>query len=442
MKGSLASSPAIPVTVTTLLLIFLASAILFLLMPYLGYLIWRFWRGLDDLKRKDRFAIKNDFIKTAAQILGGAFFLFGLYFTWQNLILTQEKYRADSFIAQEKQTTDLFTKAIEQLGSDKLEVRLGGIYALERIARDSEKDHWPIMEVLTAYVRENAAWPPETLEEAKKKRPWAKARFRIPSLSKEMNTADQKNVKPDPDIQAILTIIGRRARTFRKGENQRLDLRNTDLRGADLQGAHLEGANLSEAHMERTNLCEAHLEKANLLSAHLEWSELREAGLEGAFLGATYLHFANLQEADLRMVEGLKVEQVRPARNWVLSYLPTDISEKLGLPPDHNQRLAKKKLSNYNLSGMDLRGANFLKINLQLANISGANLSTAVFISSNLSNANLANANLEAWFYDTFLYDVKGLTREQLSVAVMDEETRKTLPDYLREPQPEKPEPK
>ncbi len=37
-----------------------------------------------------------------------------------------------------------------------LEVRLGGIYALERIARDSPKDHWTIMEVLTAYVRENS----------------------------------------------------------------------------------------------------------------------------------------------------------------------------------------------------------------------------------------------------------------------------------------------
>ena len=35
-------------------------------------------------------------------------------------------------------------------------IRLGGIYALERIARDSEKDHGPIMEVLTAYVREKA----------------------------------------------------------------------------------------------------------------------------------------------------------------------------------------------------------------------------------------------------------------------------------------------
>ena len=37
-----------------------------------------------------------------------------------------------------------------------LEVRLGAIYALERIAQDSERDHIPIMETLCAYIRENA----------------------------------------------------------------------------------------------------------------------------------------------------------------------------------------------------------------------------------------------------------------------------------------------
>src|SRR5205085_43814 len=97
--------------------------------------------------------------------LGGMVVLVGVYFTWQQLITTQEG-----------QITDRFTKAIDQLGksdspsSDEpetkkgltpsreslLAVRLGGIYALERIARDSPRDHWQIMEVLTAYVRQNA----------------------------------------------------------------------------------------------------------------------------------------------------------------------------------------------------------------------------------------------------------------------------------------------
>jgi hypothetical protein len=76
------------------------------------------------------------------------------------------------------------------------------------------------MEVLTAYVRQHAAWKKEPQEEKQE------GQFKPPA----------------PDIQAILTVLGRRARTFERGEDQRLDLRATDLRGANLAGAHLEGA--------------------------------------------------------------------------------------------------------------------------------------------------------------------------------------------------------
>jgi hypothetical protein len=54
------------------------------------------------------------------------------------------------------QITDRFGKAVGQLGSAELDVRLGGIYALERIARDSADDHPQVMEVLTAFVRVHA----------------------------------------------------------------------------------------------------------------------------------------------------------------------------------------------------------------------------------------------------------------------------------------------
>ena len=65
-------------------------------------------------------------------------------------------------VAQEQQITERFTRAIEQLGNEQsMSMRLGGIYALERIAKDSERDHWQVMEVLTAYVRENARWEGE-----------------------------------------------------------------------------------------------------------------------------------------------------------------------------------------------------------------------------------------------------------------------------------------
>jgi len=138
MKEWLAS---LPKSRKIVLICLISLAVLFLF--YIFYQTWEYWASLGRIKAdtKDQFMAKNDFIKTVAQVLGGAFFLFTIYFTYQNLLVsqkslreTQEKNRDDLDIARDKQTTELYVKAIEQLGSDKLEVRLGGIYALERIA--------------------------------------------------------------------------------------------------------------------------------------------------------------------------------------------------------------------------------------------------------------------------------------------------------------------
>src|SRR5271156_4424128 len=83
--------------------------------------------------------------------LGAGLFAAGaLVFTARNFTLSREG-----------QVTDRYTNAITQLGSDKLDVRIGGIYALERIARDSARDHPIVMEVLSAFIREHSLeqWP-------------------------------------------------------------------------------------------------------------------------------------------------------------------------------------------------------------------------------------------------------------------------------------------
>jgi hypothetical protein len=65
-------------------------------------------------------------------------------------------------VNREGQITERFTRAIDQLGNDKgqLDVTLGGLYALERIAKDSPADRATIAEVLTAYVRGHAPGHP------------------------------------------------------------------------------------------------------------------------------------------------------------------------------------------------------------------------------------------------------------------------------------------
>jgi uncharacterized protein YjbI with pentapeptide repeats len=351
----------------------------------------------DDLGAKDRVGLQIEFIKTAAQILGGAFFLFGLYFTYQNLVLNQEKNRADMFIAQEKHTTDLYTKAIEQLGSDKMEVRLGGIYALERIARDSEKDHGPIMEVLTAYVREKAPWPPKRLNAAKE--PPA-ASGKPASGLKKPTTKPAPEVKPPTDIQAILTVLGHRTRIYKKAGDQRLDLRRTDLRGADLHAAHLEGAGLDRAHLER----------ALLWDAHLQGAHLREAHLEGADLDGAHLERADLQEAHLE-------------RAHLKAYLDMADLRRAYL---QGADLKEAYLEIAYLSRAYLQGAFLAKASLWKAYLDGAHLEGADLYRANLEGADLRGAT--------------GLTQKQIDSAFIDKKT--TLPDHLKKAAPEKAKPK
>ena len=108
------------------------------------------------------------------------------------------------WLSRTGQVTDRYIRAIEQLGSDKLDVRIGGIYALERVAWDSARDHPTVMEVLTAFIREHSRepWPPSGPDGAEPER------------------------MPRPDVQAAATVVRRR--------NTGRDWRPVDLTGADL----------------------------------------------------------------------------------------------------------------------------------------------------------------------------------------------------------------
>jgi hypothetical protein len=60
---------------------------------------------------------------------------------------------ANAHDAAERRITELYAKAVEQLGSDKAPVRLGGLHALERLAHDNISHRGTIVDVLCAYLR-------------------------------------------------------------------------------------------------------------------------------------------------------------------------------------------------------------------------------------------------------------------------------------------------
>ena len=130
-------------------------------------------------------------------------------------------------------------------------MRLGSVYALERIARDSRKDHATVMEVLAAFVRERSREEWLTVE------PESEVPYRTTR----------------PDVQAAVTVIGR------NGPHSTIDLRRAVLPWANLGGAHLRGAYLDKANLDHANLTGADLRGASV-AIQPEW---RHAGSVAGF---------------------------------------------------------------------------------------------------------------------------------------------------------------
>lgn len=189
-------------------------------------------------------------------------------------------------VTQESQIYEHFNRAVDQLGNERLEIRLGGIYALERIADGSEKDYWPIMKILAAYIRE-------------------KSPVKRGNTENKDSEEQEKDKELPTDIQVILEVICKREHTF----NEKLDLRNVNIRKArlfkahiecaDLSGADIWGADLAEAHLKSAQLYKTHLEDATLVAAHLENTDMVEAHLERAYLQGSDLKDATLMNAHL-----------------------------------------------------------------------------------------------------------------------------------------------
>lgn len=151
---------------------------------------------------------KKNTLEVYFKVLGATVILLGVYFTWQELRTSREAL----LTTQEGQITERFTRAIDQLGkadqetsNDKhgkdgqvkkennLAIRLGGIYALERIGKNSRTDYWTVMEVLTAYIRQNSPW------------------------RSEIESVQTPTFDLQADTQAILTVIGRREFKYQDG---------------------------------------------------------------------------------------------------------------------------------------------------------------------------------------------------------------------------------
>ena len=355
-----------------------------------------------------------------AGLLGAPFVIWG----------TVLKHRTVGF-QKEGHLTDRISKAVEQLGAEKtvkrdgseetvpnIEVRIGGILSLERIAQDSTaydhgRDHVRCMEILCAYIRENAPasgamdhsfgeWEPlkddATAEERAAHLEKRKARFGSNSLESQVYKWTRKLPEPRADIALALRVLGRRTAAQRQAEarwgkyaspNVELvfDLPCPSLPDAaddrattadeltsyqaklrewktkidayagyrlDLRKTNLQRADLSDLILSGAKLQEARMEGANLFRVRMEGASLWRARLEGAGLWQARLQGADLWQA---LMEGANFMQAGME------------GADLGLA-----RLEGASLSRARVEGADLRQARMEGANLYEASFVGASL--------------------------------------------------------------------
>jgi hypothetical protein len=218
-----------------------------------------------QLAPQDRVKAINDARVTMLQTVGGLAVLLGVYATWRRLLINEEELR----VTRDGQVTERFGRAIEHIGNEKVDVRIGGIYALERIARNSIRDRDAIISTLSAFIRTHATRPADEPE----------------------GEAAESLAMRASDIQTAITVLGRMPRA---GTEERVRVPNTDLRRSRLWQL-----NLDQALMGGIDLRGARLWDASLVAADLGHADLRDADLSRARLEDTWLVGADLRGARL-----------------------------------------------------------------------------------------------------------------------------------------------
>jgi uncharacterized protein YjbI with pentapeptide repeats len=409
---------------------------------------------VSRVTKVDTPSLVNEYRDTLVQIIGGTALVLGLIIGWRRISVAEEKVNeiqeaADQWIqfiqddteqrlqiaqesmknllqtAQEQadnkfktvqetnkrliqiserqQLSERFARSIEQLSDAKLSVRLGAIYTLERIARVSPSDHWPIMELLSAYIREQA-----------------------PSVQQSGSSSNQSlAVSPSSDVatdvQAILTVLGRRK--IEERELGALDLAHTNLNQAMLSRARFSAANFTQAllvgsEIIDTNFVGANLSQANLAQANLTGANLRDAVLfEANFAGA------NLREADFSNALIFRAN-LSTAFAGSANFSNSNLRET---------NLRDAVLINANLTATRLCQADLRDTLLSESILTNADLADADLSGAKLNNANLKNTRLKGTkLHGADLSRVTGLTEAQLEDASWSKTT--SFPDYIHLP--------
>ena len=186
--------------------------------------------------------------------------------------------------AESRRITDLYTKAADQLGSDKAPVRLAGLYALERLAQDNAHQRLTIVNVLCAYLRmpyqlpgaaPNADAPTEAHREHRQREQERQVRITAQRILAAHLRPGEGSRPSDCDVLAVLDL---------------------DLTGATLIDFTLAHCHLRSAQFDGTRFAGNATFRGTQFADQAQFSGAKFADAD--FEGATFLRGAQLTRAE------------------------------------------------------------------------------------------------------------------------------------------------
>ena len=158
--------------------------------------------------------------------------------------LQVESSQRQTEIAQQGLLNERYQRGAEMLGSENLPVRLGGIYALQRLAEEhSEQYHVQVMRQLCAFVRHPTEVEGQLVVDQEE---YSMTREEILSIDPDRTDLPPivtlMRFKPREDIQVAMEAIALCHDKNPKAETASsywLDLHGADLRGVDLSNMNL-----------------------------------------------------------------------------------------------------------------------------------------------------------------------------------------------------------
>jgi len=257
---------------------------------------------------------------------------------------------------------------LEDVTEPNIEVRVGAIFALERIAQDSLRDHVQIMEILCSYIRDNSPAPSAI----------NKARPDLPNYIGGTNKTDHRDIpRLSVDIQIALTVIGRRTRKQREKEMktgmgtmslagcnfQKFIGKNLDFSGLNFSGSWFGEAHLTDCDFSGCEFVNATLDGGSTIRCVLKDVNASGATFSGRLLSGTNFEGANLFQAIFKGAELSENPYYGPKVNLAYTNLVEtdldhqDLLDALNSSPVFLSSLTVEKSFDYSL---------FLQSNLDL----------------------------------------------------------------------------